>query len=174
MHYLLLHEGTLLPGLNLHMASVAVNHGIMVYTYRRKASLYNFDFSYLTLFILMLTIFYLYKFFRLEYSKRNIIRYGIPAFLLLSGFIAANIYKLMSGTFLREGAYLILLLIITSESFYIIKNVMEYYSKLKLRINSMIVLLLFSLSFCLYTGISEALKCVYRIIRTAIPEASGH
>jgi hypothetical protein len=120
--------------------------------------LYDMDFGYITIFILALALFYIYKLFKTEYSMKSIIRYGAPAYLLLSGFFAANIYKLMSGSVYREVAYLILLIVIISELYLLLRNVMKFYFSKYIRSSAVIILLLFSTLFCFYSGLSEVFK----------------
>jgi hypothetical protein len=120
--------------------------------------IYNIDNNFITLFTFMLALFYLYKLFKKDHSVSTIIRYGAPAYLLLSGFFATNMYKLLSGGAYREVTYLILLIIIFSEFTSLLKKGMKLEWTTRLRPTIMIILLLFSSSYCLYNGIDKILE----------------
>ena len=77
--------------------------------------LYQADLTFMLLLQACICMVYLLMLFRCKADGGSIIRYGIPALFNMTGFCAANEYKILSGGASREVAYIILFVTIFCE-----------------------------------------------------------
>ena len=77
--------------------------------------LFDVDFSFLMLIEGFLCVIYLIKLFVCHADTRSLVRYGVPAFIIMTGFCAGNEYKLLSGGELRQMALSALFLTVLYE-----------------------------------------------------------
>lgn len=84
--------------------------------------LFDVDFSFLMILQAVLCVLYLYKVFKDKGSKEVLNRYGVLAFVNMTGFCAVNEYKLLSGGKSREVALSILFATIIFELLFYFKK----------------------------------------------------
>ncbi|MDF2923206.1 MAG: hypothetical protein K0R57_2120 [Paenibacillaceae bacterium] len=94
---------------------------------------YNTDNSFFTFLTLGLALIYFYKLLKASKHEDEILRYGLPAYLLLTGWLAANMYKLLSGGLYRETTYLILFLVILSECLQFLRSLLRTDNLIKIK-----------------------------------------
>lgn len=70
--------------------------------------IYDVDFSRFMLLQAAVTIIYLFMIWKNHGETSAVFRYGVPAFINMSCFCAANEYKLLSGDLLQEAALIVL------------------------------------------------------------------
>lgn len=77
--------------------------------------IYDADFSFLMMVQAILVVYYGICIFRCKAENNACRRYGIPVLLNMTAFCAANEYRMLSGNYLRETAYAILIFTIGYE-----------------------------------------------------------
>lgn len=98
----------------------------------RSFFVYDIDSSYLTIISFMIAIYYIFKLFRIDLKGRGIFKEifctSSIIFILLSGCIASNIYKLISDGGNREFLYLALFFIVLCNVINILRKLLNKYN----------------------------------------------
>ena len=86
------------------------------YSSPKSHYLYDIDTSFLILLQLFAALVYLFFLFRARLSAKSVFRFGVPCFMNLTCYAAANEYKLLSGGMLHGMALTVLYLTLLAEA----------------------------------------------------------
>lgn len=136
--------------------------------------IYDVDFTFLILVQALMVIYYGVCLFVHRADSIACRRYGIPALINMTAFCAANEYKMLSGNYLHEAAYVILTCTIAYEALLTIKHVCNMEHKRLLGHSAIIFTIIIGGAWCISNGLTRGISSLNTNRGIYVEELGGY